>query len=234
MLPSKKFGLRVGASLLLATAPLMLLASGCGGGDAPFNPLPTTSPTTTATTTGTPAATATSTPLATATPAPTDIGTTALEFAGLGSGVDSTGTIFEQGWRFTANRALSVTALGFYDQSQNGLSTSHRVGIFDASTRLLLTSTTVLPADPLTGFFRFHALSVPFTLTTGRDYYIVAVLNSANDGFATGVTSLTVNPAITFKGSATNITGAGSGGLLYPDSSFSGINGNFGPTFRFN
>ena len=227
MSPSKKFGLRFGASLLIATTPLILLASGCGGGNAPFNPLPTFVPT------GTSQPIATNTPFATATPAPTEVGATALEFASLGTGLDNDGSVFEQGWRFTANRALSVTALGFYDQSKDGLSTSHRVGIFDVANRLLVGSTTVLRADPLTGYFRFHTLSAPFALTPGRDYYIVAVLNSGADGYATGVTP-TVNTAITFRSSATNMTGVGSGALIYPDSTTSFTNGNFGPTFRFN
>ncbi len=225
--------LRVGTSWLLATAPLMLFASGCGGGGT-FNPLPTNTPIPTATTTGTPAATATNTPVATATPAPTAVGTTALEFSSLGSGSNFDGTIYEQGWRFTPNRLMNVTALGFYDQLKNGLTTSHKVGIYDVNTQTLLASTTVLKSDALTGFFRFHSLSTPVTLTTGRDYYVVAVLNSGNDGFATGVDPITVNSAITFKGSASDIGGNINGNLVYPDSFLSGNKGNFGPTFRFN
>src|SRR5205814_8231350 len=77
----------------------------------------------------------------------------ALDFTSLGGGFDYTQGSYSLGWRFTANTNAEVTALGFYDDQKNGLTGNHPVGIYDVQTRQLVASTTVLPSDPLTGFF---------------------------------------------------------------------------------
>src|SRR5215212_4938360 len=56
----------------------------------------------------------------------------------------------------------TITSLGFYDHNQDGIATSYQLGLWDASQNLLAT-TTVTPSSPLTGDFRYAAIS-PITI----------------------------------------------------------------------
>lgn len=158
---------------------------------------------------------------------------TALDFASLGNGTNQGGRVsFSLGWRFTANKTLSITALGFYDYKLDGLSENHLVGIFDAQSCELFAVTTVTPNDPLTGFFRFHDIS-PVILPGGKDYYVAAV--TGTELYSTNISSITVDPAITFWGSATYGNLSLSTTLVCPNGpgGVQGLKGNFGPNFRF-
>ncbi len=155
---------------------------------------------------------------------------TALGFDALGSGFDYSQNTYSLGWKFTVNKDISVTALGFYDDLKNGLTQNHDVGIYDMSCQLVA-STTVTPADALTGFFRFHPIE-PVNLQAGTDYYIAAVTGDEN--YAVNVTTLNVDPAINFIGfsifGATQTTNE----LKCPNGSQSAnFNGDFGPSFQF-
>jgi hypothetical protein len=132
----------------------------------------------------------------------------ALDIISLGTGFDYTQGRYSLGWRFTANQDLIVTQIGFYDDLKNGLVESHDVGIFDVATKALMASTTVVPTDPLTGFFRYHPLAAPVTLPGGHDYYCMAVTKSEH--YAVAATNLAVDGAITFRGYAGyNLPGTG-------------------------
>src|SRR5215212_678529 len=56
----------------------------------------------------------------------------------------------------------TITSLGFYDHNQDGIAASYQLGLWDASQNLLAT-TTVTPSSPLTGDFRYAAIS-PITI----------------------------------------------------------------------
>ncbi|MEP7072377.1 MAG: DUF4082 domain-containing protein [Verrucomicrobiota bacterium] len=159
-------------------------------------------------------------------------GEEALDFAALGSGFDYTQGSYSLGFRFTANDNSRVTALGFYDDQKNGLTQAHPVGIYDVITRQLVASTTVLPSDPITGFFRYHAIT-PVTLTAGRDYFAMAL--SLTEHYAVSVTTLLVSPHITFVGFAgVNPSDSQETALRYPDldQQAPGFHGDFGPSFK--
>jgi hypothetical protein len=152
----------------------------------------------------------------------------ALDFLSLGSqGLDYYQGSYSLGWRFTAKHDIKVTQLGFYDDKQNGLTESHKVGIYDVATKQLLVSGTVDPSDPLTGFFRYHAVT-PVTLPGGRDYYAMAV--NGHETYAIYPSPLVVNSAISFVDSVTNFTTSQATDLMYPDTEAKG-NGDFGPGF---
>ena len=153
----------------------------------------------------------------------------ALDFISLGDGFDYQQGSYSLGWRFTANRDIKVTDLGFYDAKKDGLTESHKVGIYDVATQQLLASTTVAPSDPLTGFFRYHPIT-PVTLRGGRDYYIVAV--TGTEQYAVGVSDLIVNPAISFGGFAVDYSTSSATDLSYPDTYQAGYHGDFGPSFK--
>lgn len=57
------------------------------------------------------------------------------------------------GYRFTANEAVEVISLGYFDAKAEGLSSNHDVGLWDESGNLLR-MVTVLPSSPETdGFY---------------------------------------------------------------------------------
>jgi hypothetical protein len=153
----------------------------------------------------------------------------ALDFLSLGQGFDYTQGSYSLGWRFTARREIKVTELGFYDDNMDGLTENHLVGIYDVATKQLLISTTVSSADPLTGFFRYHAVNAT-TLPGGRDYYVVAV--TGTEHYAVGVTELVVDAAINFIGFANNYGNSSTTELLYPDTEQADYHGDFGPSFK--
>jgi hypothetical protein len=109
----------------------------------------------------------------------------------------------------------TLTSLGFYDYNQDGIATSYQLGLWDASQNLLATAT-VTPSSPLTGDFRYAAIS-PVTIGTP----------STPAAFTIGVL-LPPNPADIWLDNASLVlfagfTGAGtgqesppSGSLIYP------------------
>ena len=76
------------------------------------------------------------------------------------------------GWAFRPKVDIKVSELGCYDEKQDGLARSHRVGIFDAPTRRLLASVRVGPGSELDGAFRWKALKTPAVLQAGHLYLL--------------------------------------------------------------
>lgn len=104
--------------------------------------------------------------------------TIALQWSGSGSVGGSEQT---RGWAFSTDRAIEVTALGWFDYGDNGLVNSHEVGIWDASGRLLLSAVVGAGTDDalLAGFRYNRALSGTGTLAAGS--YVVAGLSTYDD-----------------------------------------------------
>jgi hypothetical protein len=119
------------------------------------------------------------------------------------------------GWEFTTgSQALSVSQLGVFDFSQDGLLTTHDVAIYNASTHASVVSATV-PAGisaPLSGFFR-EANVAPTVLAPDTGYVIAAswVQNADPFVWSPGIPSpsaaavnLSVSPSVTL-----GLTGTG-------------------------
>ncbi len=146
--------------------------------------------------------------------------TTGGLFSTFSAGVDTIG------WRFQAVNALSVSSLGYWDQTPGtDLASSHQVGLWtDAGA--LLGSVTVQVNSGLVGSFRYEPLGAPISLTAGDFYRVGAVdVNADGDLYTSSVTSLTTDPNIVFTGSARNATT----GLTFPDIHTPGGQGRFGP-----
>ncbi len=79
------------------------------------------------------------------------------------------------GSEFTAVSASQITHLG----ALSSLTTSRLVGLWNTS-GALLASTTVLTTDPVTGAFRYHALTTPVTLTAGQRYLVGAYYSNTD------------------------------------------------------
>jgi hypothetical protein len=136
---------------------------------------------------------------------------------------------FTLGWQFTVNQNITVTALGAFDDSQNGLAESHDVGIWD-SLGNLVGSTTVAAGtvDPLVNQFRYS--SVSFTLAPGT-YDIGALwLDGAdNNTFPGDISTLVSAPAITFVQNSY----IGGGTLADPTNGGGSVAAYFGPNFLY-
>jgi hypothetical protein len=119
------------------------------------------------------------------------------------------------GFRFTANQNIVVSALGVWQQvTTNNLSQTHQVGLW-ASDGSLLASATVAVNSPLTGNWRYVAIT-PVTLTAGQTYVAGSAITSPfTDTYArvnpTG--SITTNPLISIVSSGLNPSG---GGFSFP------------------
>jgi len=129
------------------------------------------------------------------------------------------------GWEFTANTNILVTALGFYDNPVNGLTASHDIGIYDATTQALVLSGVVNPSDPYSNWFNWHSVA-PTMLTAGQTYDIVAVLGG--DARTWDPVGYAVNPLVTWL---RNVWSNGVTDLEFPLSSDGNTNGYFGPNF---
>jgi hypothetical protein len=79
-----------------------------------------------------------------------------------------------EGWYFEPTVDVEVTALGWWDDGQDGLTQAHPVGIFDASDEKLLVESKVQPDGPLDGGFRWVPLEPPVVLEAGREYVMAA------------------------------------------------------------
>jgi hypothetical protein len=124
------------------------------------------------------------------------------------------------GFDFTVgSMSLMVTALGMWDQSQNGFTNAHTVGLWDISGNLLAqASLSPGTANPLIGDFRYVTLATPITLTAGMSYVLGATyVNADLDRVIVNVSGnqATFDPAITPGDFRQNV---GLTGLLFPSS----------------
>lgn len=137
---------------------------------------------------------------------------------------------FTLGSQFTANSNVLVTALGIFDDSQDGLVDRYEVGLFDSIGNLL--TSTIVPngtAGTLINQFRYASIT-PFALSAGQTYEIGALYLDGNDGLIGpgfgGPTNFGTDPAITFNTSTYT-----SGNTLSAPLNSVGGAGYFGPNF---
>jgi uncharacterized protein (TIGR03437 family) len=170
--------------------------------------------------------------------------TVAITVTGLASGFNYSQGTYLLGFEFQANSPIAITQLGFYDSNANGAAEAFEdspVGLYDITTNTLLASATVTASDPLTGFFRYAALSNPIALNTTDTYAIVGI---SGDNYYTAdvplsATTVQVNAAIDYVNPAycsCNTSGFGESSALVEPGYFpagSGLYGDFGPNFQF-
>jgi len=137
------------------------------------------------------------------------------------------------GWRFTPDEDIDVTAVGLWDDGADGFAASHDLAIWsgDGATMLLSTQIPAGTAAPLAGptqwVGRFRYLDVaPTRLLAGTTYVIGAFVGGDPSEFA-GLPPVTSAPGITFHGYASTYAAS----LLFPGSL--GTPGGFGPNFLF-
>lgn len=112
------------------------------------------------------------------------------------------------GFQFSTNSTVTVTALGYYDDLQDGFATAHEVGIFDSQGNLLTSaSLTVGSVNFLNDDFRYQTIT-PIVLAANQTYILAATSNGecpsctvGRDAWVYGgpatLTGFSVDPRIT-------------------------------------
>ena len=146
------------------------------------------------------------------------------------------------GWVFTTNSAVTVDALGYYDDQGDGFITPHTVGIFDSVGNLLTSaSLSAGTGNPLNGSFRYASIS-PYTLAAGQTFVIAATTEGPSDPWAYGnayisdglvtLPGFTVNPAISIGSNAARYVYQNDNVLQDPTSHYSNFTVYAGPNFQ--
>jgi hypothetical protein len=139
--------------------------------------------------------------------------------------IDFTNGNWSLGWEFTVNQLIMVKSLGFYDDSKNGLTELHDVGIFNGA-QVLIVSGQVQPGDPLISWWRWTNVT-PTLLVPQELYQIAAVTGGEN--YTWNPVGFTVDPSVNFRMDSW-FSPSGSGMLMYPNST-NNTTGYFGPNF---
>jgi hypothetical protein len=187
-----------------------------------------------------------------ASPGITNVGgsnTAALNVPVTGSGgFNYTQGTYLEGFEFKAKSPISVTQLGAYDSNYSKLTNGAEtfapaaVALYNVTTHTQLGSVTVKATDPVTGVFRYAALSAPVALNTADTYAVVWVSSTNHYLASPTLTMADLNSAITYVGFA----GLGGGGLtqtskmvepdwFYPltQNGITALNYDIGPNFMF-
>jgi hypothetical protein len=82
-------------------------------------------------------------------------------------------TTSSEGWFFRPVVDIELTALGYYDDGQDGLLHAHRSAIFDGATKRALVETTIRPQSQRDGLFRWEPVG-PVVLKAGHEYVMVS------------------------------------------------------------
>ncbi|MBM3728705.1 MAG: PEP-CTERM sorting domain-containing protein [Acidobacteria bacterium] len=131
---------------------------------------------------------------------------------------------YTTGWIFTTSSAITVTALGYFDEGRDGLLSSHQVGIFDTAGNLLVSTT--VPAGTagyLNADWRMDSIA-PFLLSAGT-YVIGGANHGSSDPIVYIAGSATPAPGITLG--ALDVYNFGTG-LIFPTSpGYTYLNPNF-------
>lgn len=158
--------------------------------------------------------------------------TTALSFSGHGSEVDQFD--FTWGWSFSLANPVTVTDLGVWDGNNttrlgpggDGLLEAHSITIWTtAGVQVAQATVPIGTAGVLLNDFRYISLLSPTSLPAGN-YVIGAYSQNSADSFALLTSGMTTAPGVTY------IADRQQSGIGMPITS-SGVNGFFGPNFRF-
>jgi hypothetical protein len=164
--------------------------------------------------------------------------TTSTFFLGSQNGVDfvpgsgSCGNNAGQsvGWQFDVLNPISVGAMSWFDDGQDGLDLAHEIAIWDPAGNMIAGTNVVIPsgaAAPLEGIWRTVAIT-PVTLPVGSGY-IVGGYNGAHGECLSFNVTQTPHPSINFV----DATFSGFGAVLERPANFSvAVNGFYGPGFQ--
>jgi hypothetical protein len=138
------------------------------------------------------------------------------------------------GYNFsTGSNAILVTALGIWDQGQDGLANAHTIGLWLNGGGPLIASVTV-PAGtgaPLSGQFRFVDLATPIQIT-GVFIIGASYLASDADAYVSNRSGQQATWDSAIAGIGFAASSAPGTGFAYPDND-DGLGSNVGPNLQF-
>lgn len=120
------------------------------------------------------------------------------------------------GWAFSVNSPLTITELGYFDSSGDGLDNSHAIGVWDLDENLLGSAS--VPSGTLATLengFRWIPIS-PISLEAGKTYVIGTRLQDSPDDTIlrmSDAANLSFDPSITFLEDRYEVWNIG---LVYP------------------
>lgn len=143
------------------------------------------------------------------------------------------------GWQFTVNEDIFVTDLGVWNQDtqlgSEGLTSDHRIGIWNLDTGALLVEGVAGPGGDVLGDWTYTSVANT-QLSTGATYVIGALYDAGGvadgDSYISSASSVSMDPTINFGGGRSPL--AENLGFALPET-FSGSAsfGRFGPNFQF-
>ena len=151
----------------------------------------------------------------------------ALEFGNYSLRIDQQTTF---GWAFTISSPIYVTALGYFDFGNDGLTDSHQVAIWNSTggSPLLMATVPAGTTGSLVDGSRYIAVT-PILLPAGS-YTIGGFSLNFTDSVAIECAIITPAPGITYDGARS----AQGPSLMFPAGNTQGYqNGDFGPNFQF-
>jgi len=129
--------------------------------------------------------------------------------------------------------ALTVSALGFFDDGGDGLLSSHDVGIYDLGQTLL--GSVTIPAGTgatLANGTRWVTLSTPINLSANTNYVLATTFQASGDrGNEATPAQITIASGISLSG--LGFTLAAGGSLAYPGTLFGDGEFIFGANMQF-
>lgn len=130
------------------------------------------------------------------------------------------------GWRFKPTVDIEVSALGFYDEGQDGLRSPHRAAIFDTADKKAVVETTVQTQSPLDGAFRWEPVG-PVVLKAGHEYVMVWLTPAPFDPEVLNPKNASLAPELRYLGYKE--TAEREPGWAYPETGVSNVilSGNF-------
>jgi hypothetical protein len=136
------------------------------------------------------------------------------------------------GFEFQPGTDILVTALGYYDRNQDGLTLAHPVAIYDMNSGSQLALTIVGPGSgsSLLGLFQYKTIS-PLRLQAGKSYMVAGFHPGSGGDLAADfnpATAVTIAAGLTYQGYFYSFNGS----LTLPTTA-GGSEMFFGPNFQF-
>ena len=160
--------------------------------------------------------------------------TIGLEGDSFSSTYTSTGENYTFGWAFSTTTNISLTALGYFDNGEDGFVTSHDVGVWNSAGALVASATVAAgTSSALDGHFRYASIA-PITLAAGH-YRIggVHIGDSSGNGdwYGYDPTNVAYGPEIKYEGYRFEPT---NGSTTLTDPTYAGKDsGYFGGNFKY-
>ena len=141
------------------------------------------------------------------------------------------GGSYTLGFSFSLSMAVQVTALGVYDDGQDGLADAAQVGIWDSNGQLLVSNVVSAgTGGTLNGYYRYANIT-PFSLSPNTTYVVGAYINDTASSFNTNQGGSGSYASVVIPGTDRYVN---SGGFAYPSVDNGNAGGNWaGGNFQF-